>query len=240
MKLDQFAGTGSAVEEDRLPGSNRIVESGVYPMKIDLAYIDTSAATGAVALKVHFKDVSGGFTLREAFWIRSGKAKGHKTTYIGSDGQERDLPGLLQANALCVATMGKPLSQLEAEEKVVPMWSFETSKEENTKLLVVLPLIGKHVQIGVLKKVRNKRAKGGDGTWGPTGERQEINELDKIFNVDGLTAAEKKSGAVKPEFKEKWEAKFGGQVIDEFDASIKPAEPVPTNTAPPTESLFDD
>ena len=57
-------------------GGVYLVDSGVYPVTIELAYIDTSAA-GAMSLNLHFKGNNGEF-IKQTLWIKSGTKKGGK------------------------------------------------------------------------------------------------------------------------------------------------------------------
>jgi hypothetical protein len=210
-------------DSDSLPAARVYVqESGVYPVKIDLAYFDKSVG-GALAVKVHYKESPfEGFTHKETYWVTTGDKKENRNYYIDSEGNKRLLKGMIQAEHLCQLTVGKHLDDLRksAENKVIKLWSYEARKEIPTEVRVLTELIGKELQIGLIKKIENKRVLGEDGNWGPGPDKRELNEVDKHFNAEGQTVAEMKSKE-SPTFINSWKAKYEGVTKDEYDPSIK-------------------
>jgi hypothetical protein len=241
--LDNLATDNSINEEtDRLSGFQPL-ESDLYPLTIERAFV-TVAPSEAKALSVHFK-TDDNKELKQQFWMTSGKAKGCKNYYLNKDGDKFYLPGFNQANALCLLTVGKEISKLTTEPKVVNLYDPAQKKEAATKVEMLMDLIGKKIIGGVLKQIEDKRVKSADtGQYEPTGETRMTNEVDKFFRErDGLTVMEIKSRQTTPEFQTQWKEKWAGQVKDKSTGaegvqSGPPKAKREVGKQAPTESLF--
>jgi hypothetical protein len=197
-------------EKDVLGGGG-VLDTNVYPMKVKVAYF-TTAASGAVAINLQ-GDVDGK-EVRQQFWVLSGNDKGNKNTYT-KDGKEHYLPSFLTANSLALLTVGKELSQLDVEKKVIKLYDFEAKEERPTEVDVLVELTGQLIQAGIQKQTVDKNEKGDDGKYYPTGETREINEVVKFFRYDdGLTVPEIEKGVTEAKFKDDWVAKWAGKVIN--------------------------
>lgn len=197
-------------EKDVLGGGG-VLDTNVYPMKVKVAYF-TSAASGAVAINLQ-GDVDGK-EVRQQFWVLSGNDKGNKNTYT-KDGKEYYLPSFLTANSLALLTIGKELSQLDVEKKVIKLYDFEAKEERPTEVDVLVELTGQMIQAGIQKQTVDKNEKGDDGKYYPTGETREINEVVKFFRYDdGLTVPEIEKGVTEAKFKDDWVTKWAGKVIN--------------------------
>lgn len=197
-------------EKDVLGGGG-VLDTNVYPMKVKVAYF-TSAASGAVAINLQ-GDVDGK-EVRQQFWVLSGNDKGNKNTYT-KDGKEYYLPSFLTANSLALLTVGKELSQLDVEKKVIKLYDFEAKEERPTEVDVLVELTGQMIQAGIQKQTVDKNEKGDDGKYYPTGETREINEVVKFFRYDdGLTVPEIEKGVTEAKFKDDWVGKWAGKVIN--------------------------
>lgn len=197
-------------EKDVLGGGG-VLDTNVYPMKVKVAYF-TSAASGAVAINLQ-GDVDGK-EVRQQFWVLSGNDKGNKNTYT-KDGKEYYLPSFLTANSLALLTVGKELSQLDVEKKVIKLYDFDAKEERPTEVDVLVELTGQLIQAGIQKQTVDKNEKGDDGKYYPTGETREINEIVKFFRYDdGLTVPEIEKGVTEAKFKDDWVAKWAGKVIN--------------------------
>lgn len=197
-------------EKDVLGGGG-VLDTNVYPMKVKVAYF-TSAASGAVAINLQ-GDVDGK-EVRQQFWVLSGNDKGNKNTYT-KDGKEYYLPSFLTANSLALLTVGKELSQLDVEKKVIKLYDFDAKEERPTEVDVLVELTGQMIQAGIQKQTVDKNEKGDDGKYYPTGETREINEVVKFFRYDdGLTVPEIEKGVTEAKFKDDWVAKWAGKVIN--------------------------
>jgi hypothetical protein len=197
-------------EKDVLGGGG-VLDTNVYPMKVKVAYF-TSAASGAVAINLQ-GDVDGK-EVRQQFWVLSGNDKGNKNTYT-KDGKEYYLPSFITANSLALLTVGKELSQLDVEKKVIKLYDFEAKEERPTEVDVLVELTGQMIQAGIQKQTVDKNEKGDDGKYYPTGETREINEVVKFFRFeDGLTVPEIEKGVTEAKFKDDWVTKWAGKVIN--------------------------
>lgn len=197
-------------EKDVLGGGG-VLDTNVYPMKVKVAYF-TTAASGAVAINLQ-GDVDGK-EVRQQFWVLSGNDKGNKNTYT-KDGKEYYLPSFLTANSLALLTVGKELSQLDVEKKVIKLYDFDAKEERPTEVDVLVELTGQLIQAGIQKQTVDKNEKGDDGKYYPTGETREINEVVKFFRYDdGLTVPEIEKGVTEAKFKDDWVAKWAGKVIN--------------------------
>ena len=231
-----------AAEKDSV-GGGFVLDSNVYNFTIKLAYLQ-KAASDALALVVHLttednKDV------RQQFWMTSGKEKGCKNYFVDKKGEKQYLPGFNMANSLCLLTVGKEISQMEAETKVVNLYSSEAKAEVPTNVEMLTELLGKQVLGGLIKQVVDKTAKDAAGNYQPTGETREENELDKLFRErDGKTTAEILAQAPEAVFIETWKKKWVGQVKDKSTKTAgtagapKAAGAAATGTAKPQNSLF--
>lgn len=197
-----------ATEKDSV-GSGGVVESGLYHSTIKLAYLIKSDG-GAVGLVLNAMSQAGR-ELRQTLWMTSGTAKGGTNYYTDANGAKQYLPGFNLANSLALLTVGKEISDLDTETKVVNTYSKEAKAEVPTKVEMLVDLLGKDVIIGVIKQVVDKTQKNDAGAYVPTGETREENEFDKFFRAkDRMTTAEIRAEATEASFIETWETKWAG------------------------------
>jgi hypothetical protein len=204
--------TDSAIADEKdTVGSGGILESGCYLSTVTLAYV-TQADSGAKGLVLQFK-TDEGRDIRQTLWMSSGKAKGGKNYYEDKSGQKQYLPGFVNANALALLTVGKEISQLDTETKVVSVWNKAAKAEVPTKVEVPVDLMGKEVVVGLIKQTVDKTAKNDStGTYDPTGETRDENEIDKFFRAaDRMTTAEIRAEAQEASFVKTWEDKWTGK-----------------------------
>lgn len=232
-----------ANETDRVGGGG-VLATGPYPSTIKLAFI-TTAASGAIALNLHL-ETSEGRELRSQQWMTSGKAKGCKN-YYEKDGVKNYLPGFLLAESLALLTVGKSISELDTEEKVVNLYSSDAKAEVPTKVQMVMDLLNKDVIAGVIKQTVDKNKKNdATGEYEPTGETRDENEIDKFFRAkDKMTTAEIRAQAEKAVFIDTWTAKNGPDYVRNKakgaaagTAGAPKAGAAATGTKKPTTSLF--
>ena len=228
-------------DEDNL-GGFKTLPSGLYDLTITLPYFSFSQG-GALALNIVFitKDKQ---ELKAQFWVTSGTAKGCHNYYIDArSGDKRYLPGFNMANALTMMTIGKKLANAATEEKVINLYSYEEGKNVPTQVQVITEMINTQIIGGVLEQKVNKRAKNdATGKYEPTAETRTENEIDKFFHsTTGLTLAEAKAKQKKPEFKNKWEKKWAGEIKDKTVKVKNTSFTSNTNNeTPQKESLFND
>lgn len=242
MSLLAGLATDDSIEnETDSVGGGGLLDSDVYTMKVTMAYLNKSAG-GALGLNLYL-ETDDKREVRETLWVTSGNAKGNKNTYINRRGETKYLPGFNTANSLSLLTTGKEINKLATEEKTVKVYSPDAGGEVPTKVDVITDLIGQEIKAGIQKQVVDKRVKGNDGQYRPSGETREINAIDKFFRAkDNLTTAEIRGGAEKGEFIDRWLDKNQGAVRDLTDSSasasvggnVKSGAPA----APQKESLF--
>lgn len=231
-----------AAEKDSVGGGS-VLDSNVYNFTVKLAYLQ-KAASDALSLVVHLT-TEDNKEVRQQFWMTSGKEKGCKNYYVDKKGDKQYLPGFNMANSLCLLTVGKEISQMETETKVVNVYSKEASAEVPTNVEMLTELLGKQVLGGLIKQVVDKNVKDAAGNYVPSGETREENELDKLFRErDGKTTAEILAQAPEAVFIETWKKKWVGQVRDRASKQAGTAGAPKAGAAPaggtskPQNSLF--
>ena len=224
-------------------GGNGPLDSGLYNFTVNTAYINKSKG-GALGLVLNLKSDSGR-DLRQTLWMTSGTAKGCKNYYEDKNGAKQYLPGFIHANALALLTVGKEISALDTETKVISVYSAEAKAEVPTKVDMLMDLLGQEVLAGVLKQTVDKTAQNDAGEYVPTGETREENEIDKFFRAkDRKTTAEIRGQAEEASFVETWEQKWTGKTRDRSKgaagAGVAGAPKAATAAAAkkPTTSLF--
>lgn len=195
-------------ETDNIGGSG-VLDSGAYHSTITMAYAKKSDS-GALGLFVTFK-TEAGQELRQSLWMTGGTAKGGNNFYIDKDGKEQYLPGFNQANALALLTVGKPIAEVEDEEKVINLYNYDLKKEVPTKAQVLVELIGQEIIVGVIRQTVDKTAKNDAGVYIPTGDTRDENDIDKLFKASNkMTFAEISAQATEPAFFTAWSDKNTG------------------------------
>jgi len=204
---------------ERVRGGGFSWESGVHDAAIKMVYLN-QAESEAISFNVVLENAEGK-ELKEAFWIKSGKAKGNKTYYT-KDKKDYPLPGYSVANSLCVAVTGESLakSMATAEKKTINIYDFKAGKEVPVERPVLMGLTGKHIKVAVHNVLEDKRKKNNtNGQYEPTGETRTVNECKFFGNVDGKTAEEILEGQPATMF-DAWAAKNTGTVIDKSTKKV--------------------
>lgn len=233
--------TSIAQERDSV-GNSGPLDSGLHLCTIALAYI-TKSAGGAIGLVLHAKNEAAR-EIRQTLWMTSGTAKGGKNFYE-KDGEKHYLPGFLLANSLALLTIGKELSEVDTEIKVVNVYSPDAKAEVPTKVEMVVDLLGKEILIGLIKQTVDKTQKNDAGVYVATGETRDENEIDKLFRArDRKTVTEIRAQAEEAAFVATWEAKWAGHVRNKAKgaavAGVAGAPKVgsPATSTKPKASLF--
>src|SRR4030095_2600545 len=179
MSLLANLATDSSIMNDKdSVGSGGVLDSGLYPAKVSLAYAKKSDG-GARGLVLHLKTAEGR-EIRQTLWMTSGTAKGCKNYYETKDGEKRYLPGFTLANSLVQLTLDKEIAALDTEVKVVNVYSADVKAEVPTKVDMLVELLGTEILVGVIKQTVDKTQKSDSGAYVPTGETREENEIDKF------------------------------------------------------------
>lgn len=226
-------------------GSAGALNSGLYNCTVSMAHI-TKSSGGAMGLVLTLKTTDGR-DVRQTLWMTSGTAKGCKN-YYEKNGEKHYLPGFTHANNLCLLTVGKEVSQMDTETKVINLYSPEAKAEVPTKVEVLMDLLGKEIIVGLIKQTVDKTKKNETtGIYEATGETRDENEVDKFFRAkDRMTTAEIRAQAEEALFIGNWEQKWTGKVRDRAKGSPAGLPGVPklggipsaAATKKPTTSLF--
>lgn len=244
MSLLANLSTDTTIADEKDSIGNSVLNSGLYGLTVAMAHINKSAG-GALGLVLSLKTADGR-EVRQTLWMTSGTAKGCKNYYEDKQGAKQYLPGFIQANALCLLTVGKEISALDTEVKVIKLYSPEAKAEVPTKVDVLVDLLNKEVIAGIIKQTVDKTKK--DETTGlyvATGETRDENEIDKFFRAsDRMTTAEIRAQAEEAVFIDTWEAKWKDKVKDRAKGAADglPGVPklggAPAASKKPTNSLF--
>ena len=185
-------------------------ESGLYPVTVGMAYLQQSAG-GAVGLNLTLKPTDGSAEIRQTLWIASGNAKGNKN-YYEKDGERFHLPGFNHANSLALLTLGKEIGDVDTEEKIVNIYSRDAGAEVPTKVEVLMELLDQEILVGLQKQTVDRRQRQDDGSYQPTGETIDVNEIDKFFRAsDSMTLAEDRDpDTTQAQFVHTWAKKWEG------------------------------
>lgn len=211
----------SIVEESDSLGGFSVLDSNIYKMKVELAYI-TTAASGAIGLACKFVGENKEI-FKPTFWMTSGTAKGGKNYYVTKPGtadeKKHYLQGFNQANGMCLLTTGKEVSVMATEKKVINVYDKDAGKEVPTEVDMLTELLGQVINIGILKQLVNKNVKNTNtGKYEPTADTREQNEVDKMFCArtghEMFTIMEIRAKATEPIFAAKWLEKWEGKVQD--------------------------
>lgn len=234
-----FAGVESTqqVEEEKDIVGRKAWESEVYPVVIKQAYFRPSVR-GAIGLHLTFEDEKGG-TYKEAIWITN---RNKQTFYVDKKTQEqKSLPGFLQANTLAqITSTGELITKVNTEKKLVSLYNKEANAEIPTQVDMVVDMVGKSINVGIIKQIVDKTTQQGD-VYVPTGETREENTISKFFTGGDvrLTASELKAKNTEEDYVESWLKSNKGRVIDK-SSKTKPAPGAggATSGASSTPSLF--
>lgn len=233
-------------ERDSLGGFSPL-DSDLYDLKIKLAFL-TVATTEAIALNLHC-ETDAGKAFRAKLWIQSGKKKGATHYFKDKQGSKQYLPGFNQANAICLLTVGKELSDMVTEDKVINLYDPTQKKEVPTKVEMLMDILGEKFKCGIIKQIVDVTSlNDGTGQYEPTGKTRFENEIDKIFrSADGFTATEIRAKLDKPLFIHEWTKKWAGEVKDKSTSGAKPGSPAANSSdntasgkAAAKTSLFED
>lgn len=219
-------------------GGGGVVDSGVYDCVIELAYIDY-ARSKAMSLNLHVKTAEGRF-IRQTLWMTSGEAKGCKPYYTDKQGKNHYLPGYVIANDICLLTLDTGISETDPEEKTIKLYDFDAQKELPQKKMVVTELHGQKIKLAIEKQIVDKNVKQDDGSYKPSGETREQNEVVKAFHHEyEVTVTEAKAGLTEADFMHKWNDKNAGQVRNKSKAESDGAKSgAPAGADKPKKSLF--
>lgn len=201
---------GMEKTEDRLGGGRQVFESDIYTGQIKMLYaLESSGGAKGVFLEL---DIDGK-SYTETIYITSGTAKGQKN-YYEKDGKKIPMPGFVTVDDIAQCAIGKSLSELAFEEKIVKIYDFETKKEEPKSVPVATELLGKTISVAIQKTKEDKTKKDGND-YVPTGETVDRNNIQKVFHTESRsTTVEAREGKEAGGFWDAWVEKNKGNVYD--------------------------
>lgn len=195
-------------------GTGGAIPSDLYPLTVKNAYMhESDSGAQALALEVATPE---GKVFRQQHYVTTKEGNPY---YETQDGKKKYLQGYQIADALAVlVSEGEAnIGDLEPEERTISVWDSSKGQEVNKKVPVFVDLLGLEFLGGVLKVIKPKSTKVGDDYVEDPEQTIEINELDKVFSVDGFTTLELMEGDEEPTFHEKWLTRWKGK-----DKIIKP------------------
>jgi hypothetical protein len=210
-----------ADEKDSIGSSRAAIDSGIYTGTIEMAYLN-KAASGALGLVLDLK-TSDGKEIRQTFWMTGGTAKGCNNFFMDKDGNKQYLPGFIMANSVALLAVGKEISEVEDEEKIINVYSSTARAEVPTKTPVLVELIGKEITFALIKQIEDKTKKNEiTQVYESTGETREVNEIEKFFRAsDKMTTAEIRGQATEAAFYKTWADKWTGKIKDKSGKAPK-------------------
>ena len=244
MSLLANLSTDSSIADERDSiGSGGPVDSGLYTCTVAMAHIIKSQG-GAMGLVLTLK-TEADKEIRQTLWMTSGTAKGGTNYYTDKNGAKQYLPGFVQANALCLLTVGKEISAMDTETKVINLYSPEARAEVPTKAEVLMDLLNQEITVGIIKQTVDKTVKNDAGVYVATGETRDENEIDKFFRTkDRMTTAEIRAQTTEAVFIDQWDKKWTGKTKDRAKgaaaglAGVPKLGGAPSAAKKPTTSLF--
>lgn len=195
---------GLEESQDRL-GGYQVKPTGAYLGKIKLAYAgksDGGAQNVTLVLDINGQDYT------ETIYITN--KQGENFFLNKQDNSKKiPLPGFTTIDELCLVTTEKPLSQQDAEEKIVKIYDYNEKKEVPKSVPVLTELLGKEAYFAIVSEIQNKNVKNDStGAYEPTAETREQNVIEKVFHYPTkLTIPEARQQVTEPAFYEAWVAK---------------------------------
>ena len=226
MDIFNIAADVTVTEEKDVLGGFQPFEQDIYPFVIKAAYLDkSSGGAHCIVLLMETPDERK-YTHTEYITNKSGQ-----NFYIDKKtGKKMILPGMAAMNNLSMHACGKDISAAEKAEKVVKIFDRKEKKEVPQKRVHITEWQGKVVHAAMLKVIETKMAKDENGAYTiPTAETRVVNQIDRWFDSNLLTTAEKKLEEPKAEFYQKWLDKNKG---GERDKTVKGAPQAGTPSAP--------
>jgi len=217
-------------EKDQIFNKSFIIDSGLYLAKITTAYT-LKSPKGATGIAFNFA-LPDNKQFKKTIYITSGDAKGNVNFYLDKDKNKRYLPNYLLINGLIKLLLGKSISDLETEERVINVYNNDPNikKEIPTTVDMITELLDHEVYIGVQRQIVDAK-KLVNNKYVLTGQTKETSEIDKFFRApDKYTNAEILAEATEATFYKEWERANTGNIIDK-SSDKKTANTSPKSTA---------
>jgi hypothetical protein len=198
---------------DSVGGGSFLLDSNLYPFRVDVAYIDKSSF-GSTNLEIRYVGTGENKkAYRETIALTDNDGN---SEVKDKNGVLRPFFGMTKANALLNILTGKDIHELESEEKIVELFDFDAGGMAKVPRQVIPELKGLPIKLGVTMNRNNKKMKDDvTGKWvdNPDGSIKEVNKTHTAFRFeDDLTASEIEHGATEAKFLPKWLETFEGTV----------------------------
>jgi len=206
MKTDGIEDGG-----DRLGGFGAI-EANVYTGPLKAFYAGKSSG-GASSLTV-VVGLDGGKEFSETVYITN---RAGENFYLDKTDKTKKhmLPGFKTINDIVLCTLGKPLEELQFEDKVINVYDHDAGKEMPKSVPMAVEILGQSITLAIKKTIEDKTKKDGNGEYQPTGDTKEVNNIDKVFDTDSkLTVSEAMNGEKTSAFHDAWIERNKGKVND--------------------------
>ena len=200
---------GLEESQDRL-GGYKPLDTNIYTGTIKALYAGKSAGG---AMSVNLIATINGQEYRETLWVTNKKGENF---FLNKDDKTKKvpLPGFTVADDICLIAVGKPLAEVDTEERTIKLYDYEQKKELPTGVDMIVEAIGQPISLGIVKILENKNEKQGD-EYVPTSETREVNAIDKVFHPEQkITVVEARQGITEAKFWDGWLDRNKDQVRD--------------------------
>lgn len=241
----KFSNDGLEKAKDTLGGGGFIKDSDLYKGAIREFYATQSESGSMFA---HFTiEMADGSKYSDRVCV-AGKSGDNFYLNKQDPTKKVPLPGYLIAEHMAQIAVGKSLNELDFQTKTITQRNFDTKKDEHVDVQMAVEMLGKVVELGVLKIRTNKKGPAPD--YALTNEEKFENETDKVFHPEyGITVVEAENEISEPLFRKGWLERNKGQIRDKFKevkgagAAGAPQRPTPSGGAaaggaPARKSLF--
>lgn len=173
---DATTATNDGIEEDFLGGGG-VLPSDIYNFEIKTAYL--RGASSSKAMSVNFIFDINGKEVRQQIWVSN--RNGDVTYEDKKTKDKKNLPGFNQVNSLSLLMLGQELGEMAVEERTIRIYDFEAKKEVPQAVDCFIDLHGKKGQMALQQQTVDKTKKDDNGSYVPTGETRDQNEVVKFF-----------------------------------------------------------
>ena len=197
----------TSVQADTIRTGKYTLDSNIYDAVIKMAFMEDSKSSKARGVKLEFAVNVDGKTRKhfETIWIA-----GRDGMFSKPDGSPTY--GMEQFDTLAKLTIGTGVQTLEATVSKIEIKKGEALQDRE----VFRALINQKVKIGLKETRKNKQVKVNE-KWVDSADESLSNNVDKFFDTEGLTLAERGAGTPAV-FIETWKENFAGKVDDRFKA----------------------
>ena len=174
----------------------------IYKAIVKMAYVQESSR-GAMGIVLNFYLPHSGKDYKETLWVTS--RDGHNYSVNKDTGKKQGLPGFNVVNDLCTVTLEKELADLDTENKLVPIWNYETKTNVPTQVPVLTELLGKECYLAIYQNMENKQVSDGKGDYVATAEVRNTNTIEKVMHFPSrFTVKEATDGVEEPVYYDAW------------------------------------